>query len=68
MAEVYVAKALRDRKVRRALMQFFKPENYFTVREALVVAPCRDVEHRARPRLELLLRPRAVPGREGPER
>ena len=33
---VYVAKSLRGRKMRRALMQFFKPENYFTVREALV--------------------------------
>ncbi len=28
--EVHVAKGLRDRKVQRALMQFFKPENYFT--------------------------------------
>jgi hypothetical protein len=27
--EVYVARGLRDRKLRRALMQFFKPENYF---------------------------------------
>ncbi len=27
--EVYVAKNLRDRKMQRALMQFFKPENYF---------------------------------------
>jgi radical SAM superfamily enzyme YgiQ (UPF0313 family) len=25
--EVYVAKGLRDRKLQRALMQFFKPEN-----------------------------------------
>lgn len=32
---VYIAKALRDRKSQRALMQFFKPENYFEVREAL---------------------------------
>ena len=32
---VYVAKHLRDRKLQRALMQFFKPENYFEVREAL---------------------------------
>ena len=31
--EVYVAKGLRDRKMHRALMQFFKPDNYFTVRE-----------------------------------
>ena len=27
---------LRDRKLQRALMQFFKPENYFEVREALI--------------------------------
>src|SRR5437764_1312945 len=27
--EVYVAKGLRDRKMQRALMQFFKPDNYF---------------------------------------
>ncbi len=27
--EVYVARDLRDRKMQRALMQFFKPENYF---------------------------------------
>jgi uncharacterized radical SAM protein YgiQ len=32
---VTVAKKLRDRKMQRALMQFFKPENYFEVREAL---------------------------------
>ncbi|VTU01622.1 radical sam protein : UPF0313 protein Isop_0401 OS=Isosphaera pallida (strain ATCC 43644 / DSM 9630 / IS1B) GN=Isop_0401 PE=3 SV=1: DUF3362 [Gemmataceae bacterium] len=29
------ARNLRDRKMQRALMQFFKPENYFTVRDAL---------------------------------
>ncbi len=33
---VYVARHLRDRKLQRALMQFFKPENYFQVREALI--------------------------------
>ena len=32
---VFIAKALRDRKSQRALMQFFKPENYFDVRDAL---------------------------------
>jgi uncharacterized radical SAM protein YgiQ len=36
--EAYVAKAMKDRKMQRALMQFFKPENYFTVREALIQA------------------------------
>ena len=35
---VYVAKALKERKYQRALMQFFKPENYFEVREALRLA------------------------------
>ncbi|MBP86166.1 MAG: YgiQ family radical SAM protein [Planctomycetaceae bacterium] len=32
---VHIAKHLRDRKLQRALMQFFKPENYFEVRKAL---------------------------------
>src|SRR5262245_38646780 len=41
--EVYVAKGLRDRKMQRALMQFFKPENYFTVREALIQAGRQDL-------------------------
>ena len=41
--EVYVAKGLRDRKMQRALMQFFKPENYFMVREALLKAGRADL-------------------------
>jgi hypothetical protein len=41
--EVYVAKGLRDRKIQRALMQFFKPENWFTVREALLKAGRGDL-------------------------
>src|SRR5207245_5787424 len=41
--EVYVAKHLRDRKLQRALMQFFKAENYFTVREALIQAGRADL-------------------------
>ena len=32
---VFVAQHLRDRKLQRALMQFFKPENYFEVQKAL---------------------------------
>ena len=32
---VYIAKSLKDRKMQRALMQFFKPENYFEVSAAL---------------------------------
>jgi uncharacterized radical SAM protein YgiQ len=40
---VYVSKALKDRKLQRALMQFFKPENYFEVREALRQAGRMDL-------------------------
>jgi uncharacterized radical SAM protein YgiQ len=41
--EVFVARHLRDRKLQRALMQFFKPENYFQVREALIQAGRQDL-------------------------
>ncbi len=41
--QVYVAKALRDRKVQRALLQFFKPENYFEVRKSLIEAGRQDL-------------------------
>lgn len=41
--QVTVKKGLRDRKMQRALMQFFKPENYFTVREALIEAGRADL-------------------------
>jgi len=41
--EVHVARNLRDRKLQRALLQFFKPENYFAVREALLKAGRRDL-------------------------
>lgn len=40
---VYVAQHLRDRKLQRALMQFFKPENYFDVRKALEQAGRQDL-------------------------
>lgn len=40
---VYIAKKLRDRRTQRALMQFFKPENYFEVREALRAAGRQDL-------------------------
>jgi radical SAM superfamily enzyme YgiQ (UPF0313 family) len=40
---VYVARRLRERKWQRALMQFFKPENYFEVREALRQAGRTDL-------------------------
>jgi hypothetical protein len=41
--EVYTAKHLRDRKLQRALLQFFKPENYFEVREVLQKAGRQDL-------------------------
>jgi radical SAM superfamily enzyme YgiQ (UPF0313 family) len=40
---VFVARHLRDRKFQRALMQFFKPENYFLVRQALLKAGRKDL-------------------------
>ncbi|MEX0713666.1 MAG: YgiQ family radical SAM protein [Pirellulales bacterium] len=40
---VYIAKHLNDRKLQRALMQFFKPENYFEVRRALEQAGRQDL-------------------------
>jgi hypothetical protein len=40
--QVYVAQHLKDRKLQRALMQFFKPENWFAVREALIQAGRQD--------------------------
>lgn len=41
--DVFVAKGLKDRKMQRALMQFFKPENWSTVREALLQAGRHDL-------------------------
>lgn len=41
--QAYVAKHLRDRKLQRALLQFFKPENYFEVRKALLEAGREDL-------------------------
>jgi uncharacterized radical SAM protein YgiQ len=41
--EVFVARQLRDRKTQRALLQFFKPENYFEVRKALEQAGRTDL-------------------------
>ncbi|HEY8503084.1 MAG TPA: DUF3362 domain-containing protein [Gemmataceae bacterium] len=40
---VKVARGLRDRKMQRALMQSFKPENWFTVRGALIQAGRQDL-------------------------
>jgi hypothetical protein len=40
---VHVARNLKDRLMQRALMQFFKPANWFTVREALIQAGRQDL-------------------------
>jgi uncharacterized radical SAM protein YgiQ len=40
---VHIARGMRDRKMQRALMQFFKPENYFEVRNALMEAGRQDL-------------------------
>ncbi|MFO0813236.1 MAG: YgiQ family radical SAM protein [Gemmatales bacterium] len=40
---VKVAKDMKNRKMQRALMQFFKPENYFEVRAALIEAGRSDL-------------------------
>ena len=40
---IHIARRLRDRKLQRALMQFFKPENYFEVRTALIQAKRTDL-------------------------
>jgi radical SAM superfamily enzyme YgiQ (UPF0313 family) len=40
---VHVAHNLKDRKLQRALLQFFKPENYFEVRKALEEAGRHDL-------------------------
>jgi uncharacterized radical SAM protein YgiQ len=40
---VAIAKGMKDRRVQRALLQFFKPENYFEVREALLKAGRGDL-------------------------
>lgn len=40
---VHVAKTGRERRLQRALLQYFKPENYFDVRQALEAAGRRDL-------------------------
>jgi radical SAM superfamily enzyme YgiQ (UPF0313 family) len=41
--EVYVAKGARQRRLQRALLQYFQPENYADVRAALVEAGREDL-------------------------
>jgi hypothetical protein len=43
MKPVAVARATTDRKMQRALLQFFKPENYFETRKALLTAGRGDL-------------------------
>jgi len=40
---VYVAQHLRDRKLQRALLQYFRPDNYFEVHKALMAAGRQDL-------------------------
>jgi uncharacterized radical SAM protein YgiQ len=40
---VPVARGMRDRRLQRSLLQFFKPANYFLVREALTKAGRQDL-------------------------
>ncbi|RMF36868.1 MAG: YgiQ family radical SAM protein, partial [Planctomycetota bacterium] len=70
MQPVFVAKGLRSRKMQRALMQFFKPENYFEVREALrqagrtdLIGDGCDCLIPAKPPREAILRRRRDAGR-----
>ena len=49
LAPVSVCQRLRDRVVQRALMQFFKPENWFTVRRALLDEGRGDLIGNGRP-------------------
>jgi len=41
--EVYVPRTAHERRLQRALLQYFKPENYFDVREALTEAGRTDL-------------------------
>jgi len=43
MQEVETVKKLKDREVQRALMQYFKPENWFIVHRALLDAGRKDL-------------------------
>ncbi|MBK8095925.1 MAG: YgiQ family radical SAM protein [Planctomycetes bacterium] len=43
MQPVATVKKLKDREVQRALMQYFKPENWFVVRKALLDAGRKDL-------------------------
>ena len=64
---VHVAKNMRDRKMQPALMQFFKPENWFAVRggkcchrERLGDRPVYEVDREYKKSLEKYPNPKAV--------
>lgn len=71
---VYVAKGERQRRLQRALLQYWKPENYFAVREALLSEGREDLigdEPRCLipskpPREALAAREKSLPGGKGP--
>ncbi len=74
MKPVYIARHLRDRKLQRALLQFFKPENYFEVRRALQQAGRKDLIGEgcdclipSQPPKEALRQERGRPGTRKPE-
>jgi radical SAM superfamily enzyme YgiQ (UPF0313 family) len=70
MKSVDTVTRLRDRQVQRALMQFFKPENYFTVRDALIAAGREDLIGEGKLCLIPKTPPKAASGRtqNGPRR
>lgn len=43
LKEVHISKKLKDRQMQRALLQFFKPDNWFEVRDALIQAGRTDL-------------------------
>ena len=43
LTPIPVARKLHDREMQRALLQFFKPENWFEVRDALLAAGRKDL-------------------------
>jgi uncharacterized radical SAM protein YgiQ len=61
---VYVARGGHERRLQRALLQFFKPENYFDVREALTTAGRTDLIGSAPDCLIAANPPKAARGRE----
>lgn len=74
MKPVKTVARLRDRDVQRALLQFFAPENYFTVRKALEQAGRKDLIGEgkdclipSRPPREALVARREPPRRQAPK-